>query len=93
METDGSFAYSRVVTVQFDEASELIVYPVPAKEMIWVKGAGLSCGKIQILDHRGNLVHAVRVITATQQVDLSRLPTGMYLIRMGNGIVKKFLKE
>ncbi|WP_031529664.1 choice-of-anchor Q domain-containing protein [Dyadobacter crusticola] len=93
LEADGSFAFSKVIAVKLAESTELVVYPVPAKDMIWVKAAGLAGSEMQIISKAGVVIKKISVASDTQQIDISTLQTGIYLIRMPTDIMQRFIKD
>ncbi|MGB8193866.1 MAG: T9SS type A sorting domain-containing protein [Chitinophagaceae bacterium] len=93
---NGTFSYSRVITIEFIKYSEphLTIYPNPApggKMFIKIEGALNDVCKINVLDVNGKLVASRNLgsITATYsyttQLHLGKFQRGVYVIRLTVG--------
>lgn len=73
-----------------DEDGEVImqVYPNPAKEQIRIEGLETN-SEVELFNELGALV---RTVNTDQDVDISDLPAGVYVIRCGERMVR-FVKE
>jgi hypothetical protein len=72
---------------------ELLIFPNPANEMIWVKA---NTGNISMFDAAGKLVYSSVINSEITRVDLNGISSGIYLIEITNenGVVReKFLKR
>jgi Glycoside hydrolase family 44/Secretion system C-terminal sorting domain len=93
---DGSFTYSKVVTVYFG-SSVFSVFPNPAKDLVNVQ-MQFPAGTIvlQIMDAVGRQLRAVSVQSTgaplSTPLDISSLPKGLYYIRAGT-ITRSFIKK
>lgn len=64
--------------------SDLLVYPNPANNVLYVKGANLTqATSIQVFDLTGKLVLTEAV--TTEGIDISELNVGMYIYSISNG--------
>ncbi len=77
-----------------EPTDELILYPNPANDMLFLSGNSFDENQISIYDLLGQRVYfkKLRVSTGKIQVDIHGLHAGIYLLRMGK-FVGKFLKE
>ena len=80
-----SFAARDTTTSSVDasELSALRVYPVPATSWIHIEGLS-DGGQLQLFDSRGVALRAERVETATMELDLTNVPTGLYILVFTN---------
>ncbi|MEO6285708.1 MAG: M12 family metallo-peptidase [Dyadobacter sp.] len=89
IETDGDFAYSKVVAVNFTNAENTIFYPNPVSNQLHVKIrpdlVGHS-GRINIFAVDGKLIFGKNIagLKEQEQIDVSNLAAGSYWIRIEN---------
>ena len=72
---------------------ELLIFPNPAHEMIWVKAKN---GTISIYDAAGKLVYSTIINSEITSIDLNGISSGIYFVEVNSnvGIIrKKLLKE
>ena len=82
---DGSFSYSPIVSVQFQNPSDVSVYPNPAGEFMILKGAGQDPKKILLYNALGQPVKAsTRQHNEGLMLLTNELPTGMYLLKISD---------
>lgn len=95
MDKDGSFTYSGIVSVYFDADSKVSVYPSPASDVInvHVSTASLYGTVSQLVDFGGRTVQSFTIIGNAQQVNISSLEKGMYLLKFADGSYVKFIKN
>jgi len=78
---DGSFSYSPIVSVQFQNQSFLSIYPNPAGEFLILKGTGLKSENILLYNALGQPVRAnMREHHEGLLILTDELASGMYLI-------------
>jgi bacillolysin len=78
--------------------SILKVYPSPATDILNVSVLGETNGKgiIKVVDVNGTVVAQQKINNSVQQVDISRLAKGVYMLKIDNGsglISSKFVKQ
>lgn len=97
IDQDGSFTYSRIVTIKFDNSAAFLVFPNPARDLVNVQ-MQLPAGTIllQVVDAIGRQVRAIPLQSTgaviSIPVDISSLPKGVYYIRAG-GEIRSFMKK
>ncbi len=88
---------SSVVNFSFDDNSQIAVYPNPTTDFITIRfepseGSKPSEGyQVQIFDIYGIELVQSSLIEGNNKIDVSRLPAGVYFVRIGEK-VKKFVK-
>lgn len=88
VDKDGVFQYSKTVSVSLPEGNKVVVFPNPSKGMVQVT-TGASAGErviVQVTDIAGNLVHTKQYGGPRFSIDLSGLPPGSYVIRVGEEV-------
>lgn len=97
---DGQFDYSPVVTATFGKASQMTLAPLPASESlnIQLEKAAKEDGIWQVYDMNGRQVlsGAFEGETKEQQIRISDLPEGAYVLRLMVGqevMVEQFRKH
>jgi hypothetical protein len=95
VDLDQTFAYSRIVALASHDVKELVVYPNPAREMVWLQNTGpeLLGTEASVIDMDGRIVNRFMINEMKQKISVRKLPSGTYLIRFGNGQVGRFVKE
>lgn len=92
VESDGSFSYSLIISVALPE-NNLIMYPLPARDFIRVRGAGIPGISLMLINAQGIVVNTVAIASDNQEIDLSSLPAGIYFIKTTSGHTSKIVKE
>lgn len=96
-EMTGSFSYSPVARINSGcgKGNEIAVYPSPA-----ISGITLSVSDNALINTRASVVdvtgktHINFIITAnTKYIDVSKLPPGVYVIRLQDGSNARFMKQ
>lgn len=100
IDTDGTFAYSRIRTAEFGEGA-LALWPNPAVDKITVRtGNAKSISRIQIISTAGIVVseHSQPTgLESDQVLDVKNLTSGTYLVRLiqidGSVNTHRFVKK
>jgi hypothetical protein len=98
VELSGSYSYSTVVRISSGcgkAGNEVLAYPSPAVSSVTlsVSNDALINTKATLLDVAGK-AHMNFIITAnTKNIDISKLPPGMYVIRLEDGSNARFMKQ
>lgn len=92
VDKDGHITYSKVVSMNLDKVFTVSVSPNPSKGSLTVKVDGSTSDKrlVQVIDMAGNSVYNREHTGNNITLDLSALPAGSYIIRVGDTI-KQFV--
>jgi hypothetical protein len=93
MEMDGKKAYSKLVSVKLPERRKMIVYPVPAKNQVWLQWKESNMTSAEIINKEGKVVKKISRSGETQLIDISVFPAGMYFLRPQGSAAIKLIKE
>ena len=97
LDRDGSYSYSKVVTIRYNNTSSLSVFPNPAGGTINVE-LHLPAGQVllQVIDASGHTVRTLALSSTggnlSTAMDISGLANGWYFIRAG-GETLSFVKQ
>ncbi|MDA0685128.1 MAG: T9SS type A sorting domain-containing protein, partial [Bacteroidetes bacterium] len=69
---------------QLPEDSLLSIYPNPAQDVL--RFDSIEAGRVLIYDTTGRVVLSQDVGVGISSIDISTLATGLYLVRLGDGI-------
>jgi predicted outer membrane repeat protein len=93
LEMDGTHAYSRLISMKLPAGENTIVYPVPAKNMVWLDWKGSAGNSADLSDLNGRIIKTIKRLESTQQIDISGLAPGVYFLKMSDGTAMKLVKE
>lgn len=92
MDKDGSFAYSRIQSVTFENIqTNSMVFPNPATDLLKLSVKDLAEVKtVKMFDLNGTPVYSVSGNALTKNIDIRKYPTGTYVVEIAgkNGQVK-----
>ena len=81
VDKDGSFAYSRIQSVQFDE-DDLSVYPNPVAERLFIRDySNVKAVTVTNLEQR-NVFNSDSFSNGNGFIDLKNLPYGIYIVKI-----------
>lgn len=93
VDKDGRFTYSNTSVVTLSQNQPVSIYPVPAADKIYIAGCE-NAVSLQLYDALGKRITA---ITASPDIDISRLANGMYILKVllksGTTQQLKFIKQ
>ncbi len=96
-ELSGSYSYSTVARINSGcgKGNEISLYPSPALTNVTlsVSDNALINTKATIVDVTGKTHLSFMVTANTKNIDVSKLPAGMYIIRLDDGSSAKFMKQ
>jgi hypothetical protein len=97
IDADGTFAYSRILSVIFDTENAIVAYPNPTTEKLTVTpGEWSKIDRVQILNVTGTVIMESDN-KAGPEINVSKLTPGSYLIRLirtsGLPVTQKFVKR
>ncbi len=93
---NGNSTYSNNVVLNFStKGTGISLYPNPAKDIITVffNNDALLNTPVQLSTITGRVISTTNLASGQQQIDLSKLPQGIYLLTFNNGEVKRLVKE
>jgi hypothetical protein len=94
VDRDGSFAYSRIVSLTFSDGAGAQIYPNPASDYLLIKSAEWkSVSKLKIISLNGQNVFEATGKTLTNQIDIRRMDAGIYLLEISRINGQKELKK
>lgn len=82
VDTDMSYAYSRIISIHVEGKERLWVYPNPVSDNLFIKN--LTTSKIQevtVINSAGKTVYTTNRLTSNG-INLKKLPTRIYILRM-----------
>lgn len=89
---NGNHSYSEIRAVEFDSYADMRLYPNPANQHIVVSGLMNANTSLTIYDAVGNdVMSSVQIITSLENelvLDISRLSSGLYILRTGAHLLK-----
>lgn len=90
VDTDLSFAYSRIVSVQMEGKEKLSVYPNPVSDILFINNLTSNpVSELTMISTSGQVVYRTQSVTS-DGISLKHFPTGIYTVRMkqSNGSVE-----
>jgi len=93
IEADGKMATSRIISVRLPETDQLIAYPIPAKNDLWIDWKKADATSLQFIDYTGRVLKTVKKSGSSQKVDISGLPAGIFILKANGNQVIKVVKE
>ncbi len=92
---DGRYEYSPVRVIKTAVPEGLRLYPVPARETIWLNGTGNSRigSTATIISLAGQTIRQMRITGWPQQIQLTGLTPGVYIIKLSTGEVQQLIKQ
>ena len=76
IDLDGTFAYSKMISLDFKAVSSLVVYPNPVSDKLFVKSSPeLAISKIEVLDQAGK--RRAQGTPGDDSVDVRSLESGI----------------
>ena len=95
VDKDGSKTYSQIKTINLNQLAnkQVNVYPNPATNTIIIERVNTAKENISIVDMYGKKVMALQLVNAIQTINISKLPSGVYMVCFDNGDKLKVIKE
>lgn len=91
IDLDGTFAFSHFESVTLAKGVETKIYPNPTADVLNLRSEQ-KVTEVQVFNADGKEVLAIRDTKGVSQLDIRRLPTGIYLVKI-NGESFKILKR
>lgn len=95
VDLDGKFKYSNIIIVNFDKQQDFSLLPDPAHNFILLKGVNDN-SIVKIIDLAGKVQLQQKTKSGINEINISFLPAGMYLVQLINGVETntiKFVKQ
>lgn len=94
VDQDGTFGYSRMISLVTEGPSQRFAYPNPARDHISVElGTAYIGSKVKLFSTTGIVMQETEVKEETVTLDISRHTSGIYLLQLYDGQVVKLIKE
>ena len=92
---DGKKAYSAVVKLHFKAQNTMSLYPVPARDVVWLSGntANPIGSNAMLMDAQGRILQTIRITQWPQPVNITALQAGNYLIKLPGETAIKLMKQ
>lgn len=92
VDLDGTFAYSRIKSVNFPEFSWAKLYPNPVNDVLQIAISNKRVRKIRLIDSYGRTMFDGQVSSASMRVDMKSYVPGTYFIHLEqeDGMVRVF---
>jgi len=89
--TTSSFALNHLVEIKENEVFEGVIYPNPTQEVLHVHFSKSGTHSYELCSIDGTFIQAGK-LQQMDSIDVSELPEGMYLLRIGNAVTR-FVKN
>jgi len=96
IDIDGSFKYSKVASVNFERSKQVIIFPNPVSDRLFISMPERSnFSSVRIMDAMGKLVLQKDISSSAVELDVRSLPKGWYVIQLSGDdkVEKVFVKE
>ncbi len=94
VDTDGTFSYSKIISLTQEGHSKLFAYPNPARDRITIElGPEYIGSKVRLVGLAGLVLQQAEVKEGILNLDINNYPPGVYLVHLHNGKVVKLIKE
>ncbi len=94
IDTDGSFSYSKIISLTSAGLNKLLAYPNPAKGKVVIElGAEYIGSKVRLVSMTGVVLQQAEVKEEVMTLDISAYASGVYFLQLHDGKVVKWVKE
>ncbi len=94
VDLDGTFSYSRIISLTSEGNRELVAWPNPARDRVMVQLApGYIGTKVRLVSPAGIVLEQVDVNGEVCIIDVSRYAPGIYLLQTYDGKTIKLIRE
>jgi hypothetical protein len=94
VDVDGRSSLSAVVKLRGTNEKAVSVYPVPARTTVVVTvPQTLVTTNATLFDNTGKQIRTILLTNTVATIDVSDLPSGVYVLRFANGSTSKLVKE
>ena len=93
VDLDGTFAYSKMISLT-NVGNRAIVYPNPASALVTISIDNMLLqSTASLYDIAGRLLKNVVIRTSSQQINVTSLSSGVYILKFADGTSERFVKE
>ncbi|CAN0032491.1 unnamed protein product, partial [Chrysoparadoxa australica] len=91
---DGQFTFSPVIASKNAQENQVVVYPNPTRDMLYVNNASSNMQSAQLVGPNGQAISIPVVQSGPQrwQMNLTSLPSGLYILTI-DGQAHRILKQ
>jgi hypothetical protein len=95
IDLSGSFSYSHIIWIDVDAKSIIKIYPTPASNVVNINlgNSNLLNSRAMLYDVTGKLLNSFLIQHIQQQLDISRLSQGLYILKFEDGTAARFVKK
>ncbi len=93
IETDRQSSYSRLISVRLPGAGIMSLYPVPAQNSVTLDWEEHPDNSAVLADSHGRIIKTIHRTQAREDIDISTLPAGIYILKTTKGNSFKLIKE
>ncbi len=94
VDLDGSFSFSRIVSIRATAIATLKAYPNPARGSVTIELDDVHAGsQVKLVTPAGILLQQITIKERVFTISLGGYPAGMYLLHTSDGKVVKLIKE
>lgn len=95
IDLSGSFTYSHIIWIDADPKSSIKIYPTLASNVVNINlgKSNLINSRAMLYDVTGKLLNSFLIQNIQQQLDISRLSQGLYILKFEDGTAARFVKK
>jgi Secretion system C-terminal sorting domain len=95
IDVDSRFSYSSIIKLSNNQIGSLSIYPNPVtdKATLQFSDNKLLNTTAKLTDMNGRQVSTIAIKNNFEIIDMSKLPTGIYMLKLADGTVQKIIKE
>lgn len=87
VDLDGSFEYSRIISLKVTAATTIKVYPNPVNDQLSIQSE-IEINSVEITNPSGIKLQSARPNSHYYNIEMTKLPAGLYLIKINNEVFK-----
>jgi len=92
--SDGTFTYSRMLSLRRDGKGSMNLYPNPATDQLTISlDDALLNSEAKLYNTAGRLLRTMTLPSSETPVNVKSLTPGFYIIRFTDGTARSFVKE
>ncbi len=95
IDKDGSFKYSNIIKITNKQNNATAIYPNPVKDntTLQINDRTLLNTQATLINADGRIVRTINIKNVFEIMNLSSLPSGLYVLKLANGTIEKIIKE